>query len=184
MLSTMEQRVTAPRWQRRAEQGSSLVEFALVVTLLCTLLLGIIIFGVLLSKRQVLTQAVAEGARYAVPVAYSFLDPDDALNAAFDKTNESLEAVGDRQCPAGSTTTNILQVGTLATDGIRCTFAIFDCADPTQLQTAAITADCIEVKVEISLDTDPALVPGSSLIAPFLPEIMTGRSVVGLSGLT
>ncbi|MEO5680617.1 MAG: TadE/TadG family type IV pilus assembly protein, partial [Acidimicrobiales bacterium] len=35
------------RSRRRDEGGSSVVEFALVVTLLCTLLLGVVVFGLL-----------------------------------------------------------------------------------------------------------------------------------------
>ncbi len=178
MVSSMEQTVTATRRRRRDERGTSLVEFALIVTLLCTLLLGIIILGVLLSKRQVLTQAAAEGARYAVPVAYTTLDPADALAAARDKTNTSLEAVGDRQCPSGTVPNGTTMTGT----GISCTFTIFDCESSPRALTAS-NSDCIEVKVELSVNSGPALVPGSSLIDPFLPNVMTGTSIVGLSGL-
>ncbi len=163
----------------RDEQGTSLVEFALIATLLMTLLLGIVIFGVLLSKRQVLTQAAAEGARAAVPVSYSFGAPENALVEARRRTNESLKGVGDRQCPTSAVPINGLAV---AGNGILCTFTVFDCVDPTQ-DSAADTADCLEVKVELDLTTTPALVPGSSFIDPFLPNTMTGRSVVGLSGL-
>jgi len=179
MLSSMEQSVTSRRRKRRDERGASLVEFALIVTLLSTLLLGIVIFGVLLSKRQVLTQAAAEGARYAVPVGYTFAAPDDALSAARTKTNQSLDAVGGRQCPtAGVPVNGVAMAGT----GILCTFTIFDCDDPSHGQSPD-PVDCIEVKVELSVNTSPALVPGSSLINPLLPNTMTGRSVVGLSGL-
>ena len=182
MLSSMEQADTARSPRRRDERGASLVEFALVVTLLCALLLGIVIFGVLLSKRQVLTQAAAEGARFAVPVQYTNAAQTTVLDAARTKTNQSLEAVGDRQCPAG-TLSNGVAVGTLSGTGIACTFTIFDCTSSPRVQTTADTNDCIEVKVELSVTHTPALVPGSSFIDPFLPNVMTGTSVVGLSGL-
>ena len=165
----------------------SLVEFALVSTLLFTLLLGIVIFGVLLSKRQVLTQAAAEGARSAVPVRYTSSAPDNVVNAARTKTNQSLEAVGgSRQCPAPppGPLSNYVSVGALEVNGIRCTFTVFDCTSAPRAQTAADPNDCIEVKVELSVSQSPALVPGSGLVDPFLPELMIGRSVVGLSGLT
>lgn len=159
------------------------MEFALIVTLLCTLLLGIVIFGLLLSKRQVLTQAAAEGARYAVPVSYTFAAPDQALNAARTKTNQSLQAIGNRQCPAGSLT-NGVTLGSLSVNGISCTFTVFDCTSSPRVQTGGDTNDCIEVKVAVSVNHGPALVPGSSFIDPFLPNTMTGTSIVSLSGLT
>ena len=168
---------------RRDERGASLVEFALIVTLLTTLLLGIVIFGILLSKRQVLTQAAAEGARYAVPVSYTNATPTNALTAARTKTNQSLEAIGNRQCPTGALS-NGTAVGSLSVDGIRCTFTVFDCTSFPRTQSSGDTKDCIEVKVELSVNSGPALVPGSSLIDPFLPNVMTGTSVVGLSGLS
>lgn len=187
MQPSMERSATAPPSRRRDERGASLVEFALVATLLFTLLLGIVIFGVLLSKRQVLTQAAAEGARSAVPVRYSAAAPDNLVNAARAKTNQSLEAVGgNRQCPAPppGPLSSFVTVGTLNVDGIRCTFTVFDCTSSPRAQTVADTNDCIEVKVELSVSQSPALVPGSGLVAPFVPELMTGRSVVGLSGLS
>lgn len=185
MLSPMEQAETAKRpWWRgdRDERGASLVEFALIIVLLVTLLLGIVIFGILLSKRQVLTQAAAEGARYAVPVSYTNAAQTNVLDAARLKTNQSLEAVGNRQCPSGALT-NGVALGSLAA-GIRCTFTIFDCASSPRTQSTADTNDCIEAKVELSVKSSPALVPGSGFIDPFLPNAMTGTSIVGLSGLT
>jgi Flp pilus assembly protein TadG len=47
----------------RPEQGSAVVEFAISVTLLLVLLFGIISYGYVLSFKQGLTQAAAEGAR-------------------------------------------------------------------------------------------------------------------------
>ncbi len=187
MLSPMEQSGSASPGRRRDERGSSLVEFALVATLLCTLLLGIVIFGVLLSKRQVLTQAAAEGARYAVPISYTTVlsTQYSLLDQARIKTNQSLEAVGNRQCPSGTASNNVLLVGSFSADGIRCTFTIFDCIDNvTKGQTDADTKDCIEVKIEVNVSHDPAIVPAASLVNPFVPSVMTGRSVVGLSGLS
>lgn len=52
--------------RRRDDQGgAALVEFAICVTLLCTLLFGIISYGYALSFKQAMTQAAAEGARQA-----------------------------------------------------------------------------------------------------------------------
>ncbi|MDQ1515447.1 MAG: hypothetical protein QOE80_1277 [Actinomycetota bacterium] len=51
------------RRRRESERGAALVEFALCVALLLTLLFGIISYGYVLSFKQGLTQAAAEGAR-------------------------------------------------------------------------------------------------------------------------
>ena len=89
MLIAMEQPpVSAATVRQRGEQGSSLVEFALIVTLLSTLLLGIIVFGILLSKRQVLTQAAAEGARIAVPYQYTVPNTTNVRDAAKEQVNK------------------------------------------------------------------------------------------------
>ena len=63
--------VTHPK-RCRGDEGAALVEFALISILLLTLLFGIINFGLILSFRQDVTRAAAEGARggaVAVPLA-------------------------------------------------------------------------------------------------------------------
>jgi Flp pilus assembly protein TadG len=52
--------------RRRVERGSSLVEFALVVPLVLTLLFGVIEFGVVWSNQIAIRQGVREGARSGV----------------------------------------------------------------------------------------------------------------------
>ena len=49
--------------RRRDERGAAVVEFAIASVLLLVLLFGIIEFGYVLSFKQGLTQAAAEGAR-------------------------------------------------------------------------------------------------------------------------
>jgi len=50
---------------RRPSRGAAAVEFALIVPLLALLLFGIISYGAMLSFRQTMSQAAAEGARAA-----------------------------------------------------------------------------------------------------------------------
>lgn len=59
------------RRSRRRDDGAAAVEFALVAPLLILLLMGIITYGYMLSFRQSVSQAAAEGARAAAvaPVA-------------------------------------------------------------------------------------------------------------------
>jgi Flp pilus assembly protein TadG len=55
----------------RSERGAELIEFALIFPLLLLVLLGIIDFGFLFQRYEVLTNATREGARMAVLPNYS-----------------------------------------------------------------------------------------------------------------
>jgi Flp pilus assembly protein TadG len=61
-----------PWW---AEDGAELVEFAVVAPVMLLVLLGIIDFGLLFQRYQVITNAAREGARIAVLPGYTI--PDD-----------------------------------------------------------------------------------------------------------
>ncbi len=157
MLSPMKRSVIAPATHRRDERGTSLVEFALVVTLLSTLLLGIIVFGILLSKRQVLTQAAAEGARAAVPIQYTTADQSTLIGIAQTQVNKSLEAV-NRACGDGSTT---------------CGFVVYSCGFATSTPPSATAGNCLQVTVDVNVGGSNPLVPSVGFISPFLPSKMS-----------
>jgi Flp pilus assembly protein TadG len=57
--------IHSPSHRRHDERGAALVEFAIASTILLVLLFGIIEYGYVLSFKQSLTQAAAEGARQA-----------------------------------------------------------------------------------------------------------------------
>lgn len=57
----------------RSEAGAELVEFALVLPLLLLVLGGIVDFGILMQRQQIVTNAAREGARLAA-VGYSDAD--------------------------------------------------------------------------------------------------------------
>ena len=63
---------TAARWSD--ESGAELIEFALVLPLLLLVLLGIIDFGFLFQRYEVVTNAAREGARVAVLPGYGDAD--------------------------------------------------------------------------------------------------------------
>ena len=48
------------------QKGATAVEFAIVLSLLITLIFGIIEFGLVMFNRQVITNAAREGARYGI----------------------------------------------------------------------------------------------------------------------
>ena len=58
----------------KSERGAELIEFALIFPLLLLVLLGIIDFGFLFQRYEVLTNATREGARMAVLPNYTGAD--------------------------------------------------------------------------------------------------------------
>lgn len=58
----------------RSERGAELIEFALVFPLLLLVVLGIVDFGFLFQRLEVVTNAAREGARIAVLPGYSDAD--------------------------------------------------------------------------------------------------------------
>jgi len=63
-----------PLHRFRSESGAELIEFALVVPLLLFIISGIIDFGFMFQRYEVVTNAAREGARIAVLPGYA--DPD------------------------------------------------------------------------------------------------------------
>jgi len=58
----------------KSERGAELIEFALVFPLLLLVVLGIVDFGFLFQRMEVVTNAAREGARVAVLPGYSVAD--------------------------------------------------------------------------------------------------------------
>jgi Flp pilus assembly protein TadG len=63
----------------RSERGAELIEFALVFPLLLLVVLGIIDFGFLFQRYEVLTNATREGARLATLPSYTEADVQDRV---------------------------------------------------------------------------------------------------------
>jgi Flp pilus assembly protein TadG len=79
----------------RGDEGASFVEFALISVLLFTILFGIINFGLILSFRQDVTRAAAEGARGgAVAIPTSSTDVATADAAAEAAVREAVKGIG------------------------------------------------------------------------------------------
>jgi len=139
------------------EEGTAILELALVSVLLLTVVFGIINFGLLLSFNQDLTRAAAEGAR-AAAVAYP------ASNAVADATAATEEAVQSfsKSCTGG---------------GLTCLVRQHDCSDPvpdTNGDDPAV-ANCVQVDLIYDYDAYPLVVP-VPLIAPFLPSQIRATS--------
>ena len=63
--------MSSPIGRLKSERGAELIEFALIFPLLLLVLLGIIDFGFLFQRYEVLTNATREGARLAVLPNYA-----------------------------------------------------------------------------------------------------------------
>lgn len=151
---------------RDREAGAALVEFSIVMVLLFTLLLGIITFGLVLSLKQTVTQAAAEGARSAVaafgaPVAADMnLRKADAVARAEARAREVMDWV--EQDHPGATTYEV---------------DVHDC-DGT-VDTAALP-DCIRVRIVYDHTGDNRVVPSLPLIDAFLPSSISSQADVEL----
>jgi len=65
----------------RSQRGAELIEFALVLPLLLMIVLGIVDFGFLFQRLEVVTNAAREGARMAVLPGYSTADVQNRVLA-------------------------------------------------------------------------------------------------------
>ena len=63
-----------PTRSRRSERGAELIEFALILPLLIFIILGLIDFGFMFQRFEVVTNSAREGARIAVLPGYVAAD--------------------------------------------------------------------------------------------------------------
>ena len=68
----------------RDESGAELIEFALVFPLMLLVMLGIVDFGFLFQRYEVLTNAAREGARVSVLPGYADADVQTRVNQYLD----------------------------------------------------------------------------------------------------
>ncbi|CAN5339959.1 hypothetical protein BH09ACT12_BH09ACT12_09380 [soil metagenome] len=109
----------------RRDDGAAAVEFALVVIPLMTLMLGILGYGFMLSFRQSVSQAAAEGAR-AAAVAPPTADREAVAFAA-------IAAAMDKECnAAGTYLTCTAEVPTTCSTCFEVTVSYAYTADPTK----------------------------------------------------
>jgi Flp pilus assembly protein TadG len=145
---------TSSRQRRRDDQrGTALVEFAICVTLLCTLLFGIISYGYALSFKQGLTQAAAEGARAAAVVTNV-----SAPNVAAGAVGAALNAFS-KNC---------------SSPGMSCTYLTTTAATGCPVNT------CIRVQISYDYKNYP-LMPKFLGLGLLLPDTIKSTSIVQTS---
>jgi len=143
----------SPKHRRQDQRGAALVEFAIASVVLLVLLFGIIEYGYVLSFKQGLTQAAAEGARVGAVGGDSA-----AIATAVNK------AVGGFK-------------QTCNTGGLRCRN---DAGVWPPTATTCGTNTCITIEVSYDWKNHPILpkFPGLGLI---LPDTLKSTSVARVS---
>ncbi len=141
--------------RRRNDDGAAAVEFALVAPLLIFLLFAIIAYGYMLSFRQSLSQAAAEGSRAAAVASPGLTDAqiDTRARAA---VNDALNSYGVTCTPTGQLTRGGASAGTCLVSGKRaCT-------------TSTVGASCVQVSLDYTYKDDPLLpsFPGLGILLP------------------
>jgi Flp pilus assembly protein TadG len=165
----------------RGESGTAILEFTLVAVLLLTIVFGIINFGIILSFKQDMTRAAAEGARAAaVALPSSAVGTTDPRRLAAVAATDEAVAGFKKTCGSG---------------GMTCTVQIHDCnlsladsnVDPNpdsngykNNNSPTAQPDCVTVKLSYDYENHPLLVP-VPLISAFLPDSIFAKSVVRLN---
>ncbi len=142
------------RQRRRDEGGAAAVEFALVAPLLLFLLFAIIGYGYMLSFRQAISQAAAEGAR-AAAVAPSALTDAQVKARAIVAINDALGSYN-----VTCTAEGLLKRGTASAG--TCLIST-----PQSCTTSTVGAQCIKITLDYTYKDD-ALVPtpGLGIVLP------------------
>lgn len=126
------------------ERGAAAVEFALVVPLLLLLVFGIIQYGYMLSFRQSISQAAAEGAR-AAAVSPGGLSDAEVRARALAAVNDGLGSYGVTCTALGTLTRESETAGT-------CTISA-----PQACSSGAPSAQCIKVTLSYTYGDDPLI---------------------------
>ena len=149
----------------RGDEAAALVEFALVAILLFTLLFGIIQFGLILSFKQDVTRAAAEGARagaVAVPTgSETFAEAAEA--AAITATQEAVEGIGG------------------SFDGVGCARAGMTCnVQPPAPCLEDASHLCVTVELVFDYEDNP-LFGRMPLVDKFMPDEVRSVSVARIN---
>jgi Flp pilus assembly protein TadG len=156
------------------DDGVAVVEFAMVSVLLCLLIFGIIHFGLILSFKQDVTRAAAEGARagaVAFPAvgAEALADPNLRANAWVQADLATRQAVEgfDQSCGAA----------------MACNVNLHPCnatVPPRTPSNPTSRGDCVTVELVYDYANYP-LLARIPIMSAFLPETIRASSVARLN---
>ena len=137
----------------RGERGAAVVELSICLIVIIVIVFGIVSYGVILSFKQTMTQAAAEGARAGAMGDADNDGVNDAEDLAQPATLKSLGAFG-KTCGSG---------------GLTCTFTVQPCVPGPP------SAKCIEVDLIYDYQNHP-LLPPLPFISTFLPPTLRSTS--------
>lgn len=155
---TLRTRRARPAAQRgTGDGGTAILEFTLVAVLLLTIVFGIINFGLILSFKQDLTRAAAEGGR-AAAVAFP------ASTAVATGQTATEEAVNGFNKSCG-------------VDGLECLVRQHDCNEsvPDTNGDDPAQPNCVQVDLIYDYEDYPLIVP-VPLISAFMPDEIRATS--------
>ena len=139
--------ISARLRRRLPERGAAAVEFALVVIPLLYLVFGVISYGYMLSFRQSISQATAEGARSAAVTPGGISNPD-LLTRAQNAINDSLSSYGVKCASTAGASGSLTHNGTPAGT---CTI------NPPATCTGSTTDKCVKVTLDYTYSDDSLL---------------------------
>jgi Flp pilus assembly protein TadG len=119
--------------RRRGQQGTAVLEFALVAPLILYLVLGLITYGWILAFRQTMSQATAEGAR-AAAVSPAGNTATQLQTAAMAAVNDSMSTYDVTCDSSGALVKSGTAVGT-------CTITIAPCVNDTSTRCVSVALD-------------------------------------------
>jgi Flp pilus assembly protein TadG len=139
-----------PHWlqRRHDESGAELIEFAIVVVLLITLLYGIVTYGLILAAQSTVTQAAADAARSGIITSTQVSTAE--AQAATDVGWMNKGTCYQPDVPAGTSGA-----------AISCTASKITCPSNVNQQ-------CLKVTVSYNYASNPLFpeLPGLSIITP------------------
>lgn len=157
-----------------------MVEFAFVGVLVILLLLGVVAMGLLLSFKQSITQATAEGARSVVGILDDPATEDDPLTPEYENDERddlvlsTLDSVVSSHTDAGC-----------ETSGMDCEWKIHSCAEDTNdfntlPDDRPGSDECITVKVTFDNTGEHRPLPYIPLISTMEPDTISSQSTARL----
>ena len=153
------------RTGRRDDRGAAALEFALILPILMVLVFGVIAFGYMLSFRQAMSQAAAEGGR-AAAVQIGGTSNGDRISAARAAINDALDFYGVECTSGGALTHGGGAAGT-------CLVTIGSCS------SGPAGAQCAKVTLDYPYSSN-ALIPGLGINA-LLPDNLVYSTEVRVS---
>jgi hypothetical protein len=148
------------------EEGAAMIEFAIVFSVLCLFLFGIIAFGMVMAVKQTVSQAAAEGARAAVAA-----NQNDARTVTRAQVASSASWLGaPNPCPEVDPTLPDFMAG----QTVACQTTVGYCS-------GLAGPSCETVTVYYSWKNKP-IIPALPFVSAALPDVISSTFVVQLAG--